>query len=220
MCSWLRSAKRRTSPLALPTKTSQTRPPGPAIKTGQTSPPGLRTSGSSVEPDPRAGVNLSETLSLRAWSAGYLLSGSGKTCEQNMASMAATTASSDLPEGWERPRRCPSAGWNASRARKGKWTSALAHCHNRFVGKQDLYHRTRSGGLGAFTPDSFPVFDTMLDNVYVIADSNHGYKMIGVGALAAREILGAREEILEPFRSARCAAGNLHPVSNSPFPWS
>ncbi|HKY49597.1 MAG TPA: FAD-binding oxidoreductase [Acidimicrobiia bacterium] len=100
------------------------------------------------------------------------------------------------------------------------WTSALAHCHQRFVGKQDLYHRTRSGGLGAFTPDSFPVFDTMLDNVYVIADSNHGYKMIGVGALVAREILGGREEILEPFRFTRYAEGNLHPVSNSPYPWS
>ena len=65
-----------------------------------------------------------------------------------------------------------------------------------------------------------PARGGMLENVYLIADSNHGYKMIGVGALVAREILGAREEILEPFRFARYAAGNLHPVSHSPYPWS
>jgi methylglutamate dehydrogenase subunit A len=40
------------------------------------------------------------------------------------------------------------------------WTSALAHCHQRFEGKRALYRHEPSGGLGAFTPDSFPVFDT------------------------------------------------------------
>jgi len=30
--------------------------------------------------------------------------------------------------------------------------------------------------------ERFPVFDTFRDNAYVIADSNHGYKMIGAGA--------------------------------------
>jgi len=44
--------------------------------------------------------------------------------------------------------------------------------------------------------------------------------MIGVGALVAKELLGERQGLLEPFRYARFAAGALHPVSHSPFPWS
>jgi glycine/D-amino acid oxidase-like deaminating enzyme len=100
------------------------------------------------------------------------------------------------------------------------WTSALAHCHKRFEGKRGLYRKAPTGGIGAFTPDSFPVFDTFADNVYVVADSNHGYKMIGVGALVAKELMGERQGLLEPFRFSRYAEGRLHPVSHSPFPWS
>ena len=100
------------------------------------------------------------------------------------------------------------------------WTSALAHCHKRFEGKGHLFSTEPSGGIGCFTPDSFPVFDTFHQNAYVIADSNHGYKMIGVGALVARELLGERQGLLEPFRFSRYAEGHLHPVSDSPFPWS
>ena len=100
------------------------------------------------------------------------------------------------------------------------WTSALAHCHKRFEGKRGLYRRAPTGGIGAFTPDSFPVFDTFRENVHVIADSNHGYKMIGVGALVAKEVLGERQALFEPFRFSRYAEGKLHPVSHSPFPWS
>jgi hypothetical protein len=100
------------------------------------------------------------------------------------------------------------------------WTSALAHCHKRFEGKRSLYRREPTGGIGAFTPDSFPVFDVFHQNVYVIADSNHGYKMIGVGALVAKELLGESQALLAPFRFSRYAAGELHPTSNSPFPWS
>jgi hypothetical protein len=58
------------------------------------------------------------------------------------------------------------------------------------------------------------------ENVFVIADSNHGYKMIGVGKLVAQEICGETSRLLEPFRFSRYAEGKLHPVSNSPFPWS
>jgi len=100
------------------------------------------------------------------------------------------------------------------------WTSALAHCHARFEGARPLYRRHPSGGIGAFTPDSFPVFDTFRQNAYVIADSNHGYKMIGVGALVAKELLGEQQPLLAPFRFDRYRSGRLHPVSNSPFPWS
>jgi glycine/D-amino acid oxidase-like deaminating enzyme len=100
------------------------------------------------------------------------------------------------------------------------WTSALAHCHERFAGCVARYKREPSGGIGAFTPDSFPVFDRFRQNAYVIADSNHGYKMIGVGELVARELLGEPQALLEPFRFDRYGTGRLHPVSNSPFPWS
>ncbi|MGH6946786.1 MAG: NAD(P)/FAD-dependent oxidoreductase [Kiloniellales bacterium] len=101
------------------------------------------------------------------------------------------------------------------------WCSMLAHCQKRFEGKIGLYkNKEPSGGLGCFTPDNFPVFDVFRENVYVIADSNHGYKMIGVGKLVAGEILGERSRLLEPFRFSRYAEGRLHPVSNSPFPWS
>lgn len=100
------------------------------------------------------------------------------------------------------------------------WTSALAHCHKRFEEQRPLYRREPSGGIGAFTPDSFPVFDTFRQNAYVIADANHGYKMIGVGALVAKELLGDEQGMLEPFRFSRYEEGTLHPTSNSPFPWS
>lgn len=100
------------------------------------------------------------------------------------------------------------------------WTAGLAHCLKRFEGKSGLFSKEPSGGIGCFTPDSFPVFDVFGSNAYVIADSNHGYKMIGVGELVARELLGQEQQLLEPFRFSRYAAGRLHPVSHSPFPWS
>src|SRR5256886_7353201 len=52
---------------------------------------------------------------------------------------------------------------------------------SRFEGCRALYWNARSGGVGAFTADNFPVFDYLKPNVYAILDSNHGYKMIGVG---------------------------------------
>jgi glycine/D-amino acid oxidase-like deaminating enzyme len=100
------------------------------------------------------------------------------------------------------------------------WCSALAHCQKRFEGQIGRYKKEPSGGIGAFTPDSFPVFDRFHENCYVIADSNHGYKMIGVGKLVAGELCGEPSALLEPFRFSRFAEGRLHPVSHSPFPWS
>jgi methylglutamate dehydrogenase subunit A len=100
------------------------------------------------------------------------------------------------------------------------WCSALAHCQKRFQGKTALYRKEPSGGIGSFTADNFPVFDRFCQNAYVIADSNHGYKMIGVGKLVAEDICGRSSELLEPFRFSRFAEGKLHPTSNSPFPWS
>ncbi len=100
------------------------------------------------------------------------------------------------------------------------WTAGLAHCLARFEGSHLAYHKAPSGGIGAFTADAFPVFDWMRPNVYVIADSNHGYKMIGVGKEVAKVLMGEHSRVLHPFRFARFADGDLHPVSHSPAPWN
>ena len=100
------------------------------------------------------------------------------------------------------------------------WCAALSHCMERFAGCRGAYRQVRSGGAGAFTADNFPVFDYMRPNVYVAADSNHGYKMIAVGREIARVLGGEHSSLLHPFRFERFATGDLHPVSHSPYPWS
>jgi glycine/D-amino acid oxidase-like deaminating enzyme len=100
------------------------------------------------------------------------------------------------------------------------WCAALSHCMERFQGCRPSYVQERSGGAGAFSPDNFPVFDRMLPNVYVAADSNHGYKMIAVGREIARVLQGEHSSLLHPFRFERFETGDLHPVSSSPYPWS
>ena len=100
------------------------------------------------------------------------------------------------------------------------WCAALSHSMSRFEGCRPLYKQARSGGVGAFTADNFPVFDYMKPNVYTILDSNHGYKMIGVGREVAKVIVGEHSSLLYPFRFERFATGDLHPVSHSPYPWS
>ena len=100
------------------------------------------------------------------------------------------------------------------------WCAALSSCLERFEGCRAVYRQVRSGGAGAFTADNFPVFDYMRSNVYVAADSNHGYKMIAVGREIARVLQGEHSSLLHPFRFERFATGDLHPVSHSPYPWS
>jgi methylglutamate dehydrogenase subunit A len=100
------------------------------------------------------------------------------------------------------------------------WCAALSHCLARFEGCRRYYRQVRSGGVGAFTVDNFPVFDYMRPNVFVAADSNHGYKMIAVGREIARVLRGEHSSLLHPFRYERFSSGQLHPVSHSPYPWS
>jgi glycine/D-amino acid oxidase-like deaminating enzyme len=100
------------------------------------------------------------------------------------------------------------------------WCAALSHAMSRFEGCRPLYKQARSGGVGAFTVDNFPVFDYLRPNVYAILDSNHGYKMIGVGREVAKVLAGEHSSLLYPFRFERFATGDLHPVSHSPYPWS
>ena len=98
--------------------------------------------------------------------------------------------------------------------------AALSHAMSRFEGCRPLYKQARSGGVGAFTADNFPVFDYFRPNLYAILDSNHGYKMIGVGKEVASVLVGEHSRLLYPFRYERFATGDLHPVSSSPYPWS
>jgi methylglutamate dehydrogenase subunit A len=100
------------------------------------------------------------------------------------------------------------------------WCAALSHSMSRFEGCRSLYKDARSGGVGAFTVDNFPVFDYFRPNLYAILDSNHGYKMIGVGKEVAAVLVGEHSRLLYPFRFERFATGDLHPVSSSPYPWS
>jgi glycine/D-amino acid oxidase-like deaminating enzyme len=100
------------------------------------------------------------------------------------------------------------------------WCAALSHAMERFEGCRPRYKQARSGGVGAFTADNFPVFDYLRPNLYAILDSNHGYKMIGVGKEVARVVAGDHSSLLYPFRFERFATGDLHPVSSSPYPWS
>ena len=100
------------------------------------------------------------------------------------------------------------------------WCAALSHAMGRFEGCRAAYRNARSGGVGAFTADNFPVFDYLRPNLYAILDSNHGYKMIGVGREVAKVIVGEHSSLLYPFRYERFSTGDLHPVSSSPYPWS
>jgi glycine/D-amino acid oxidase-like deaminating enzyme len=100
------------------------------------------------------------------------------------------------------------------------WCAGLSHALERFEGCRSVYANARSGGVGAFTADNFPVFDYLRPNVYAILDSNHGYKMIGVGREVAKVIVGEHSSLLYPFRFERFVTGDLHPVSHSPYPWS
>jgi glycine/D-amino acid oxidase-like deaminating enzyme len=100
------------------------------------------------------------------------------------------------------------------------WCAGLSHALGRFAGCRGAYRNARSGGVGAFTADNFPVFDYLKPNVYAILDSNHGYKMIGVGREVAKVLVGEHSSLLYPFRFERFATGDLHPVSQSPYPWS
>jgi len=62
--------------------------------------------------------------------------------------------------------------------------------------------------------------DFVRENVYAVLDSNHGFKLLALGQLAAAEILGRRQTELSAFRLSRFAAGELHPASASPYPWT
>ncbi len=100
------------------------------------------------------------------------------------------------------------------------WCATLSMLMTRFEGVRGHFKERRNGGIGAFTPDNVPVFDWVAENAYMTADSNHGFKMIGVGKLVAELLEGSsRVEALEPFALERFAEGWTYGDRNSNCPW-
>lgn len=97
--------------------------------------------------------------------------------------------------------------------------AAMGQVMSRFEGIRPNFRERRNGGIGAFTPDNVPVFDWAAPNVYMIADSNHGFKMTGVGKLVAKYLMGDDVAELKPFRFSRYAEGHTFGASNSHSPW-
>jgi hypothetical protein len=98
------------------------------------------------------------------------------------------------------------------------WTSALAFCQKRFEGQHAKYDRAPSGGIGCFTPDSFPVFDRFRDKRLRdrrfkpwLQDDRRGQP--GGRRAAPRESRAARALPLFPLRERQAAPGIQQPVS-------
>ena len=99
-------------------------------------------------------------------------------------------------------------------------TAAMGQLMGRFEGCRPCFRERRNGGIGAFTPDNVPIFDWIFSNVYMIADSGHGFKMTGVGKLVAKLLAGGEAvDELEPFALDRFARGRAFRTSNSNSPW-
>jgi glycine/D-amino acid oxidase-like deaminating enzyme len=98
--------------------------------------------------------------------------------------------------------------------------TALRWALGRFEGGVDSWTCSTYGAQTCFTPDSYPVVGFLRENVYAVLDSNHGFKMLALGELAAAEVLGEPQPALDAFRVSRFATGALHPASASPYPWT
>jgi glycine/D-amino acid oxidase-like deaminating enzyme len=99
-------------------------------------------------------------------------------------------------------------------------TAALTWALGRFDGPAGRWTCTSGGSQTCFTPDSYPIVGWLREGVYGVLDSNHGFKMLALGRLAAAELLGGQEEALRPFGLERFAAGATHPASAGPYPWT
>jgi glycine/D-amino acid oxidase-like deaminating enzyme len=97
-------------------------------------------------------------------------------------------------------------------------TGALSWALGRFDGT--VWSGSSFAAQTCFTPDSYPVVGYVKEGVYAVLDSNHGFKLLALGQLAASELLGRHEPVLEPFRLERFATGAAHSASASPYPWT
>ncbi len=98
--------------------------------------------------------------------------------------------------------------------------AGLAWAMDRFRTMEIRDQRRANGGVGCFTADNYPIFDFVRSNVFMMADSNHGFKLLAAGKETAALLLEGPRRSLHPFRLARYQEGDLHPSSQSPFPWN
>jgi len=100
------------------------------------------------------------------------------------------------------------------------YCATLSYLMDRFKGCRANFKERRNGGIGAFTADNVPVFDFVAENAFMIADSNHGFKMIGVGNLVAKTFVdGTMPAELKPFTLKRYETGGTFGDRNSNCPW-
>lgn len=98
--------------------------------------------------------------------------------------------------------------------------AAMAMFMGRFEGIRPSFKERRNGGIGAFTPDNVPIMDWILPNVYMVADSNHGFKMTGIGKLVAKQLTGSAPVAeLQPFGFDRFAQGSAYGTGTTHSPW-
>jgi len=99
-------------------------------------------------------------------------------------------------------------------------TACMGMFMDRFKGIGGQFKERRNGGIGAFTPDNVPILDWILPNVYMIADSNHGFKALGIGKLLAKQLTtGAAVEELKPFAFSRYERGEAFGSGTTNCPW-
>ncbi len=99
-------------------------------------------------------------------------------------------------------------------------TACMSMFMTRFEGIRADFKERRNGGIGAFTPDNVPIIDWITPNLYMIADSNHGFKMTGIGKLVAEQMVGSEPvPELAPFAFSRYAAGSAFGSGNTHSPW-
>ncbi len=100
------------------------------------------------------------------------------------------------------------------------FTACMGMFMERFEGIRPHFKERRNGGIGAFTPDNIPIIDWISPNVFMIADSNHGFKMTGLGKLVARRLEGSESVAeLQPFRLDRFANGKAFGSGTTHSPW-
>ena len=100
------------------------------------------------------------------------------------------------------------------------FTSGLATALPRYRGGGDAWRSTPAGGIVSHTPDNYPICDWVAQNAYAIVDSGHGFKMLALARMAADDVLGDPDPLMDPFRYARFERGETHLASRGPYPWT
>lgn len=100
------------------------------------------------------------------------------------------------------------------------FTACMGMFMERFEGIRPNFKERPNGGIGAFTPDNIPILDWIKPNVFMIADSNHGFKMTGLGKLVARQLTGSEGvPELHPFTLDRFSQGKAFGSGTTHSPW-